>query len=309
MVKTSVPELPKRTTRSGCLAESTRKQHEVHETVEPFFPSVSGNFLFREESISLDDLLQHFPGRRSQVLEILQLIGPLNSPMLPLFIYGGPSTGKSSVVTQVFRHLNRPFVYTSCRSCYSPSILFQYVLNQLFLLTQNLRNDFSSSRGCERASDFIILLKNALTQLVSAVGECSDKSDLKQSTVLGNGKMIYLVFDNVEMIRHWDGSSDLISILFKLQDLLGMVEVGLIYISGSGPDYYYANMGSTEPLPVFFPDYTEDDHYEILMRNQVNPKLYSSFLRCVKLENCEINENQVPLIVQFNLLLSFFFSG
>ncbi|CAA7388206.1 unnamed protein product [Spirodela intermedia] len=281
MVKTSVSELPKRTTRSCSLTESARKQHEVQETVEPLFPSVFSNFLFREESISLDVLLQHFPGRRSQVLEILQLIGPLNSPMIPLFVYGGPSTGKSSVVTQVFRHLNRPFVYASCCSCYSPSILFQYVLNQLFLLTKNLRNDFSSSWSCERASDFIILLKDALTQFVSVVGECSDKSDLKQSTALGDGKMIYLVFDNVEMIRHWDGSSDLISILFKLQDLLRMVEVGLIYISRAGPNCYYANIGSTEPLPIFFPDYTEDDLYEILMRNQVNPKLYSSFLRVV----------------------------
>ncbi|CAA6653805.1 unnamed protein product [Spirodela intermedia] len=172
--------------------------------------------------------------------------------MIPLFVYGGPSTGKSSVVTQVFRHLNRPFVYASCCSCYSPSILFQYVLNQLFLLTKNLRNDFSSSWSCERASDFIILLKDALTQ--SKAIHCP-----------WDGKMIYLVFDNVEMIRHWDGSSDLISILFKLQDLLRMVEVGLIYISRAGPNCYYANI--------------EDDLYEILMRNQVNPKLYSSFLR------------------------------
>jgi origin recognition complex subunit 5 len=33
-----------------------------------------------------------------------------------------------------------------------------------------------------------------------------------------------------------------------------------------------------EPIPVHFPDYTEDDNRQILMKNQVNRKLYLSFL-------------------------------
>ncbi|XVF73167.1 hypothetical protein PTKIN_Ptkin12aG0179600 [Pterospermum kingtungense] len=36
--------------------------------------------------------------RRSQMLELSRLLGPLNSPMFPIFVYGGPSTGKKKPV-------------------------------------------------------------------------------------------------------------------------------------------------------------------------------------------------------------------
>ena len=264
MGKTIIPELPRRTTRSGLLSESTGKQAKAQKPSE--CP------LINEETITLDDMIQNFPGRRLQILEVSQMIGPLNSPMLPLFIYGAPSTGKSSVITQILQHLNRPFVYTSFRSCYNPRIFYEHVLKRLSLLVKNVKIDFSSSLNCERASDFISRVREALTHL-------------NKSTLQGNGKMIYLVFDSVETIHHWDQSSDFVSILFKLHDLLNSSELGLIYLSSNGPDCYYSSTGSTEPLPIFFPNYSEDDIYEIFMKNQTNPKLYSSFLRCVPLIN------------------------
>uniref|UniRef100_A0A1D1YDL1 Origin recognition complex subunit 5 n=1 Tax=Anthurium amnicola TaxID=1678845 RepID=A0A1D1YDL1_9ARAE len=277
----SISELTKRVTRSDSLKACPRIQLDGQGTVESFLPSISSSLFVRDDPISLDDLLSRFPGRRTQVLEILNLIGPLNSAMIPLFLYGGVSTGKTSVILQIFRHLYRPFVYVSCRSCYSPRILFESVLNHLFFHRKHSGNGFSSATRCERASDFIHLLKDALTQVVTGVKEYSNKSSLKQSPDRGTGKVIYLLFDSVELIRFWDQSSSLISLLFKLHDLLKMPEVGLIYISSTSPESYYLNTGSMEPVPVFFPDYTEDDLYQIFMRGQVNPRLYSSFLRVV----------------------------
>ncbi|XP_078428608.1 origin recognition complex protein 5 isoform X2 [Wolffia australiana] len=249
MVKARGPAIPRRTTRSSCFTESTQKQNEAQET--------NKSYLSRDESNSLDNLLSCIPGRKSQVLELLQLIGPSNSPMLPLFVYGGPSTGKTSVVIQVLRHLKRPYVYSSFCSCFCPKILFDHIFNQLSLLANNVKKDLTGARSCEKASDFVSSLKEVLTQF----------------------ELMYLVFDSVDMVRRWDQSNDLTLVLFKLHDLLQVMNLGIIYISSSSPDSYYSKIGSTEPLPVFFPDYTEEEIYEILTRNQANPKLYSSFLR------------------------------
>ncbi|MQL81471.1 hypothetical protein Taro_013924, partial [Colocasia esculenta] len=272
MTKEGTSELTKRTTRSASSTKCARNQSEGQETVKSILPPISSSLRFGEEPISLDDLLSGFPGRRAKVLEILQLIGPLNSAMVPLFIYGGVSTGKTSVLLQVFRHLNRPFVYVSCRSCYSPRILFEHILNQLYLHRKDSSNGFSSAMHCERASDFIHLLKDALSQVVNGGKACSNRLALKQSADYVDGRMIYLLFDNIDLIRLWDQSSTLIPLLLKLHDLLKMPKVGLIYVSSASPDSYYASAGSMEPIPVFFPDYTEDDLYQIFMRNQDNPK-------------------------------------
>ncbi|XP_077248259.1 origin recognition complex protein 5 [Tasmannia lanceolata] len=280
-------QITKRTTRSSSTTPS-RSTLKTPKTSDPFPPSISNNLLFTEGSISLDNLLSNFPGRRLQICDILRLIGPPNCPMTPLFLYGGVSTGKTSVILQIFRHLNRPFVYSSCRSCYNPRILFESVLNQLLLHGRNASNGYSSNKRCERVSDFINFLRDALIQVIDSITGCPKKSGLKETVKQVNGRMIYLIFDNVELIRAWDKNSSIISVLFKINDILKMPEVGLIFISRATPDTYYSNTGFVEPLPIFFPDYTEDDIYQIFMRNHANPKLYSSFLDAVLKPFCRI---------------------
>ena len=44
---------------------------------------------FRQQPLSFEDLLSCFPGRSTQILELLRLLGPLNSPMFPILVYGG----------------------------------------------------------------------------------------------------------------------------------------------------------------------------------------------------------------------------
>ncbi|XP_058073599.1 origin of replication complex subunit 5 [Magnolia sinica] len=283
----ATPQTPKRTTRSS---STTPSKHTLRtpKTSDPVPPSTSSDLLFSEKSISLDNLLSSFPGRRLQILELLRLIGPLNSPMIPFLIYGGVSTGKTSVILQIFKHLNRPFVYSSCRSCYNPRILFESVLNKLLAHQRNASNGYSSAKRCEKVADFVNLLKEALIRVIDGINGCSKKSGLKETMKQGSGRMVYLIFDNVELLRAWDKNSSMISTLFNISDILKMPEVGLIFISGTSPDTYYSNTGFPDPLPVFFPDYTEDDLYQIFMRNQANPKLYSSFLDAVLKPFCRI---------------------
>ncbi|XP_008807806.1 origin of replication complex subunit 5 [Phoenix dactylifera] len=263
----------RRTTRSS----SSLSKPSLDAPKTPLSPpqSLPFDLLFSDEPLSIDTLLSNLPGRSAQILEISRLIGPPNSPMLPLLLYGGVSTGKTSAILQIFHHLNRPFVYTSCRSCHSPRILFESVLNQLLLHRRHPGNGYSSARRCERASDFVNLLRDALSQVTGSLRGKKSKLD-------GNREMIYLIFDNVERIRSWNKSSDILALLFRLFDVLNFPEVGLIYISNAAPDAYYSMTGSVEPVSVHFPDYTVDDLFNILMlRSRANPKLYSSFLSVV----------------------------
>lgn len=273
--KEEIPQIPRRTTRS--LASASTSDGEAMK-VTSLDPPTINDLVVGGDPVSLDDLISAFPGRRSQILELVRLLGPLNSPMFPLFVYGGASTGKTSIILQLFRHLNRPLVYSSCRTCYNQRILFESILNQLFLHRKNAANGYSNAKRCERPSDFVNFLREALTNVINSLKGNLEKLRSNKVIERGIGNMIYLVFDNFQLVREWDKSSTILPFLFNLYDLLNMPEVGLIFISNTSPDTYYTNMGYVEPIPVYFPDYTEDDLRQIFLRYQANQKLYSSFL-------------------------------
>ncbi|KAI0522916.1 hypothetical protein KFK09_005305 [Dendrobium nobile] len=90
--------------------------------------------------------------------------------------------------------------------------------------------------------------------------------------------MIYFIFDNFELLRSWDKNSNIVPLLLRIHETLKIPDVGIIYISSSTPDAHYLCAGSIEPITIYFPDYTLEDLHGIFMRNQHNPKLYSSFL-------------------------------
>jgi origin recognition complex subunit 5 len=278
MDKEEAAQIPRRTTR---LLSSTSTSN-----IKPASKEKNGlesltinDLLVGGDPSSLDDIISSFPGRSSQIHEIVRLLGPLNSPILPVFLYGGASTGKTSIILQLFKHLQRPFVYSSCRTCYNQRILFESVLNQLLLHRKNAANCYTNAKRCERPSDFINFLREALTSVIDNLKVKSEKSISEKDIHGGMGNMIYLVFDNFHLVRDWDKSSTILPLLFNLYDMLKMPEVGLIFISSTSPDTFYStNMGYVEPIPIYFPDYTEGDMRQILLRNQANQKLYSSFL-------------------------------
>ncbi|CAK9150377.1 unnamed protein product [Ilex paraguariensis] len=272
------PQITRRTTRASSSNPNLNSAAEtvLHNCNSQ--PLTHNDLIYGDEPISFDDLICSFPGRRIQILELLQLLGPLNSPVIPLFIYGGACRGKTSTVLQIFRHLNRPFVYSSCLTCYSPRILFESILNQLLLHRKHEGNGYSSAKRCERPSEFVNLLREALGNIINSLKGNMGKSNSKKLVGQAKGQIIYLIFDNLELVRDWEKSSNILPFLFMLYDIMKMPEVGLIFISNTSPDTYYFNTGYTEPVPLYFPEYTEDDLRQILMRNQCNPKLYSSFL-------------------------------
>ncbi|GKE35969.1 origin of replication complex subunit 5 [Tanacetum coccineum] len=99
------------------------------------------------------------------------------------------------------------------------------------------------------------------------------------STVEGlDGNMVYLVFDSLELVKDWDKSCTIFPLLFRLNDVLKVDGVGLVFVSGASIDTYHLDTGFVDPVPVYFPDYTEEDLRQIFMRNQSNLKLRSAFL-------------------------------
>lgn len=95
--------------------------------------------------------------------------------------------------------------------------------------------------------------------------------------------MVYLIFDNIELLHEWNNGFNLISALFKLSDLTRMPNLGLIFINNITPGSFYSHTGALEPLTVYFRDCTDDELYHILIKGQPNTELYASFLNPVEL--------------------------
>ncbi|GJN23246.1 hypothetical protein PR202_gb10878 [Eleusine coracana subsp. coracana] len=205
-------------------------------------------------------LLEALPGRHAQATDLLRLLAPAPAP--PLLLYGGAATGKTRALLLALRYVRprpRRVAYAALRSLPSIRALFASLLSQLGLASSS-SSASSRQRVPDKPSDFVAALRDALAGL-SAQGEA-----------------VYLVFDNLEVVRSWNKGDQLLALLLRLHDLLRLPQVVIIYVSNATPDAYYSMTGSIEPNHIYFPDYTVDEVRDILMRGHPNPKLYSSFL-------------------------------
>ncbi|KAK8711295.1 hypothetical protein V6N13_146579 [Hibiscus sabdariffa] len=146
------PQVTRRTTRSYSASSNA---------VEP----TVNNLGFRQQPLSLD----LFPRRRTQILELLHLLGPLNSPLFPILVYGSPFTGKTSVTLQLLFH------------------------------RKDSGHSYSSVKRCERPSDFVNYLHEALENVICNL---KGNSGTSSSKMIGqpDGTMVYLFFDNMERV-------------------------------------------------------------------------------------------------------------
>ncbi|KAG6552492.1 hypothetical protein Mapa_005912 [Marchantia paleacea] len=213
-------------------------------------------------------LSDRFPGRNDQIDDLLCILGEPCDAFPPLLVYGSPATGKTSILRESLSFLNRPHAYVSCRSCHCPRLVFESILNQLLGHVRSRANNYASARRCEKLTDFVTYL----------VDFCGRKELVSKSC--GNlNKTIYLIFDNVELVRGWTGGNVLMSSLLKLADLTRLPNLGLILVSSAGPDTFQRGSASREPLPLHFKDYSNEELYQILTKRQPHSELYSFFLK------------------------------
>ncbi|KAK4411410.1 Origin of replication complex subunit [Sesamum angolense] len=257
MGKEESPQISRRTTRlSSCNTPNLKAPVEASKATNKLQSSSVDDLVFRGECINLDELINSFPGR-TQILELINLLGPLDSPW--------------------FRHLSM----------------------ELLLHRKNESNGYLSAKRCEKPSDFVNLLRQALSTLVDSLKGNPGKLSSKKSSSQVNGRMVYLIFDNLEVVREWDKSFSILPLLFNLFDILKMPELGLIFISRTSLDTFQSDTGYVEPFPVYFPDYTEDDLRLIFMKNQANPKLYSLFWSTITRRVDELSMAFLPLFKKY----------
>ncbi|TKV91246.1 hypothetical protein SEVIR_9G082500v4 [Setaria viridis] len=258
----SQPVTPRRTTRSSAGSVSdpaspskSRPKSTPRRQLIPAAAKEEGE----DERSSINVLLEALPGRRAQASDLLRLLAP--APALPLLLYGGAATGKTRALLLALRHIRpRPqrVAYAALRSLPSPRALFASLLSQLSPPPSSSAS--SRQRVPDKPSDFVAALRDALA------GLCAQ------------GEAVYLVFDNLEVVRSWEKGGQLLALILRLHDLLRLPQVVLVYVSSATPDAYYSMTGSVEPNHIYFPDYTVDEVRDILIRGHPNPKLYASFL-------------------------------
>ncbi|MCO5605838.1 hypothetical protein L7F22_060022 [Adiantum nelumboides] len=275
-----------RRTRSHAASPLKAATHRFHSQLEEQHSS-------EEASVGPDmlhsHLVDHFPARTSEIIQLLGLLGEPCDLMFPLFVYGGASTGKTSILLEIFRQMKRPFAYTSCRSSHTPRILFESILNQLHRHVRSPSNKFSSLKKCDKFSDFVGLLTDACSLAAFEKAESISKgliSPQKKKGCIGKDTdaslpVIYLIFDNVELLLDWSGGFRLISALLRLSEFSGLENLGLIFISSLGPDAFFSGTGLLELIPVYMRDYTDGDLHQILLKKKPNRELYSAFLSAV----------------------------
>ena len=260
----SQPVTPRRTTRSSAGSASDPASPTSPSKSRPRRQLVPAAAKEEEEGederSTINALLEALPGRREQASDLLRLLAP--APALPLLLYGGAATGKTRALLLALRHIRprpRRVAYAALRSLPSPRALFASLLSQLSPPSSSSAS--SRQRVPDKPSDFVAALRDAL------------------ATLCAQGESVYLVFDNLEVVRSWDKGGQLLALILRLHDLLRLPQVVLVYVSSATPDAYYSMTGSVEPNHIYFPDYTVDEVRDILMRGHPNPKLYTSFLR------------------------------
>ncbi|KAJ7538210.1 hypothetical protein O6H91_11G038400 [Diphasiastrum complanatum] len=295
-------------------------------------------------------LMEEFPGRASEIGKLLRILGQPWDVLPPVFVYGGPATGKTSVVVEVLKQLRRPFAYASCRSCHSPRILFESIVNQLTDHERVSNNNYGSFKKCDRVAEFVRLLPDACEQAIArsikkkqspvisyaekgkptslsedsmwalvlqmlnadlsgsndAVSDLNSPCDSSTLLSFSNSHVVYLVIDNVELLRAWAGGLNLFNVLLKLCELTRLPNLGIILISNVGLDGFMSGTGFREPQPLYFRGYTDEELHQILLKGQPNADLYSSFLHAalkpltrVTRRVTELADSLEPLFVKY----------
>ncbi|KAL5210068.1 hypothetical protein ABZP36_005691 [Zizania latifolia] len=141
-------------------------------------------------------------------MDLLRLLAP--APVLPLMLHGGAATGKTRALFLELRHLCpcQRLVYAALRSLPSRPLRFSSLLSSA--QRHSPVSTSSRQRLPDKPSDFVVALRNALTGIVS------------------QGEVVYLVFDNLDVVRRWDKGDQLLSLFLGLHDLLQLPQVVLV---------------------------------------------------------------------------------
>ncbi|KAJ8933348.1 hypothetical protein NQ314_014061 [Rhamnusium bicolor] len=197
----------------------------------------------------LSSLKSTLPCRGNQIEQLYNLFAYKDEPFVEsIYIYGGPSTGKSIVVTSLLEKLGIKHAVVNLIECYTSRILFETILNKLSRHKMDPKKPLPYAR-CDNFMDFIISLQNM-----------TEENDL-------NGSV--LVLDKAEELRNMD--FNLLAGFLRFKELCG-ISISVIFLSEVVFEKYYSKTNIVEPIKLSFPQYNKDELLEILSLDIDNAK-------------------------------------
>ena len=181
------------------------------------------------------------------------LFGPEDCPVPPIFISGNPSTGKTSLLRDMMETLELPNAYVSCIECGSQKLIFDTILNQLYNHKPSAQNNYSNFAKCSDLPSFIEHLQGLKKMFRS--GQNSSMPPINNTR--------YILFDNAERLRQHDPA--FFCALLRLDELSG-INICTIYITNILRDHFEHVLCTRPVLRVHFPDYSQEEAQEILLR-------------------------------------------
>ncbi|KAG2209209.1 hypothetical protein INT47_005501 [Mucor saturninus] len=185
-------------------------------------------------------LEDRFPGREKQLEQLSNVtIGSSLTDYSPqsIFVYGPPSTGKTSVISEVFKTNGG---YVNCVECFTPRLLFEHAMDQLIQRQPEFKNNYTRSRKIDNVQQFVKCIRETFQK---------------------DPKTKYLILDRAERLRDMPGT--ILPVLLRLSELTDM-NICVVFISNIVFEKFRVKRGGIEPFLLRFPEYTREDTLKIL---------------------------------------------
>lgn len=198
-------------------------------------------------------------GRGKEVTAIVGLVGA-DQPPIDVFVYGGPSTGKTAVVKDVFEELGLKNVYIDCNEYAKEGRLLSAIADGLKFSKGAKKWD-----GGEESCRF-----NQLPEFIRRIPELVAK----------NGMPTYIILDNARSISE----ADVLAPLLRLRELTAGCNIGVVLIASVGWEIFsHRSLAEKPPVPVLFRAYEEPAIIQILTKERreqaFDAQQYSAFVR------------------------------
>ncbi|OBZ83491.1 Origin recognition complex subunit 5 [Choanephora cucurbitarum] len=210
----------------------------------------------------MPSLRERFPGREKQIDQLESItFGSELSNYTPqsIFVYGPPSTGKTTLVRQFFGPHG---VYVNCIECFTPRLIFEHAHDTLVRHQPSQNNQYTSSRKIENAQQFVKALREGISP---------DRGT------------VYLILDHAERIRDMPGN--LLPVLLRMGELTEK-NLCLVMISNIVFEKFRIKGGAVDPYLVRFAEYTREDTIRILQMDytptdDLDLDFYTGFLEVI----------------------------
>lgn len=189
----------------------------------------------------LKSLRTHLPCRDNQLAQIYNYIGDPDDPVPPcLYLYGNTSTGKTACLTSALEHFSYKHVVLNVIECYTQRILYETILNKLSGHLPTRETKYAPAYRCDNMKDFV----NHLNDM-----ECGYEP-------------VVIVLENAGKLRDMD--QNILPAFMRLKEYCS-INVCTILVSDVPFERFYMKTGLREPIKIFFPQYSKDELFKIIL--------------------------------------------